>query len=73
MFLFVGGGKKKAGKVPREGETAGQAGHKKGARAGAPGNSISKSNEACCTQQHLVEEGATYQPVARMQLAESGV
>ena len=73
MLLFVGGGEKKAGKVAREGETAGQVGHKKGPRAGAPGNSISKSNEACCTQQHLVEEGATYQPVAWMQLAESGV
>jgi hypothetical protein len=29
-------------------------------------SSISQSNKACCTQQHLVEEGASYQPVAWM-------
>ena len=42
MLLFVGGGKKKAGKVAREGETAGQAGHKKGPRTG--GTQVGKKN-----------------------------
>jgi hypothetical protein len=29
-------------------------------------SSISQSNEACCTQQHFVEKGVSYQPVAWM-------